>query len=186
MKSNIVKNMMVSISEYATVSEEATLYETVMALEKAQQEWDRTRYPQRAVLVYDKTRRIVGKVSQFDVIRALEPKYSELEDQISLSRFGYSPLKMRSLLKEYNLWNKPLNDICRKAAQLKVKTFMYAPTEGEFVDENATLDEAIHQLIMGRHQSLLVTRGKEKEIVGILRKTDVFSEIAAAVKSCNL
>ncbi len=186
MKSNIVKSLMVPVSEYGTVSEEATLYEAVMALEKAQKEWDQTRYPQRAVLVYDKTRRIVGKLSQFDVIRSMEPKYEEIGDKISLSRFGYSPLDMKSLLKEYKLWHKPLNDICRQAAKMKVKTFMYTPTEGEFVDENATLDEAIHQIIMGRHQSLLVTRGEEKEIVGILRKTDVFAEIAETIKACNL
>ena len=186
MKSNVVKNLMVPVSEYGTVSEEATLYEAIMVLEKAQNEWDQTRYPQRAVLVYDKNDRIVGKLSQFDVIRSMEPKYEEIGGKIYLSRFGYSPLDVKSLLKEYKLWHKPLNDICRTAAKMKVKTFMYTPTEGEFVDENATLDEAIHQLIMGRHQSLLVTRGKEKQIVGILRKTDVFAEIAEAIKACNL
>jgi len=45
----------------------------------------------------------------------------------------------------------------------------------ECLNENATLDEAIHILIMGHQQSLLVTR--EREIVGILRLTDVFSAI---------
>ncbi len=52
---------------------------------------------------------------------------------------------------------------------------MYSPTEGEYLSENATLDEAIHMLVMGYHQSLLVTRGRR--IVGILRLTDVFATV---------
>jgi predicted transcriptional regulator len=43
------------------------------------------------------------------------------------------------------------------------------------VSEGGTLDEAIHLLIMGHHQSLLVKR--DDQIVGILRLTDVFSAV---------
>lgn len=175
---------MVPLSEFVTISEEATLYEAVMALEKDREAFDQKRYRHRVVLVHDINNRIVGKVGQFDVIHALEPKYCEIEDQISLSRFGYTPMDMKSLLKEYKLWNQPLNDICQKANQYKIKSFMHTPTEGEYVDENATLDEAINQIFIGSHKSLLVTR--EKEIVGILRQTDVYMEIVQAIKSCKL
>jgi len=60
---------------------------------------------------------------------------------------------------------------------------MYTPTEGEYVAEDATLDRAIHQLVIGRHQSLLVTH--EDRIVGILRLTDVFMEICTLIKACQ-
>ena len=60
---------------------------------------------------------------------------------------------------------------------------MYNPTEGEYVTEDTTLEVAIHQLIVGRHQSLLVTRNRD--IVGILRLTDVFREIAIKVAACS-
>ena len=43
MKTYKIKDLMVPMSEYATVSEEATLYEAVLALEKAQEEFDHTR-----------------------------------------------------------------------------------------------------------------------------------------------
>ena len=33
---------------------------------------------------------------------------------------------------------------------------MYTPAEGEFVSQDASLDEAIHQFVLGKHQSLLV------------------------------
>ena len=45
---------MVPISEYATVPEGATLLETLLALEKAQEEFQQTRYSHRAVLILDK------------------------------------------------------------------------------------------------------------------------------------
>lgn len=56
--------------------------------------------------------------------------------------------------------------------------------EGEYVAENATLDEAIHLLVMGNHQSLLVPR--DKSIIGILRLTDVFREVCRMIKACAL
>jgi CBS domain-containing protein len=59
---------------------------------------------------------------------------------------------------------------------------MYTPTEGEYVSEDATLAVAIHQLVVGHHQSLLVTRGDQ--IVGILRLTDVFAAIFHKMKTC--
>lgn len=183
MKLNTVKNLMVPLSEFIAISEEATLYEAVIALEKDREAFDQNRYRHRVVLVHDRNNKIVGKVGQFDVIHALEPKYGEIEDQISLSRFGYTAMDMKSLLKEYKLWNKPLNDICQKANQYKIKSFMHTPTEGEYVDENAALDEAINQIFIGRHQSLLVTR--EKEIVGILRQTDIYMEIVQSIKACK-
>ena len=54
MKSLTVFELMVPLSEYATVSEDSTLFEAVLALEKAQDEFDKTRYRHRAVLVFDK------------------------------------------------------------------------------------------------------------------------------------
>jgi CBS-domain-containing membrane protein len=62
---------------------------------------------------------------------------------------------------------------------------MYSPTEGEYGPMDATLDQALHQLVVGHHQSLLVTKDG-KEIVGILRLTDVFQEISEMIKACNL
>lgn len=179
-----VKDLMVPLHEYATVSENATLFEAVMALEKAQSEFDQHRYRHRAILILGEGGNVVGKVSQLDILRALEPKYGEMGNQIPLTRFGYSPEFMKSLLEKFSLWETPINEICKKSAGLKVTAFMYVPTEGEYVPEHASLTEAIHLLVMGHHQSLLVT--KDEKIVGILRLTDVFREITQIVKECNV
>ncbi len=184
MKTIKVKDLMVPLEEYATVSEDGTLFEAVAALEEAQNKLDRTRYKylHRAILVYDKNNKIVGKVSQHDVLSALEPKYGDLGDPGKLSRAGFSPQFLKSMLEHQPLWESPLKDKCIKAAKIKVKKFMYTPTEGEYIEDTATLEHAIHQLIMGHHHSLLVTRGKN--IVGILRLTDVFAEAFRIMKAC--
>lgn len=178
-----VKELMVPLSGYATVSQDASLRDAVKALKQAQKEFDQTRDRHRAILVTDENNKIVGKLSQLDVIRSLEPKYLKFDDKNELSRFGLSKDYMDAILKEHRLWEEPLDNICEKAAKIIVKTIMYAPTEGEYVREDASMEEAIHQLVMGRHQSLLVTSGKD--IVGILRLTDVFREIANRISACN-
>ena len=184
MKRITVKELMVPLEEYATVSKEATLFETISALERAQKEYDKLHYKHRAVLVFDKNNKIVGKVSQLDVLRCLEPKYGEMGDPAKLSRTGFSPEFLKSMLEQYALWDKPLEEVCSRAAGRKVKDFMYTLTEREYIEESAHMGEAIHQLVMGHHQSLLVVR--DDKIVGILRLPDVFSEICERVKTCEL
>ena len=177
-----VKDMMVAIKDYATVPEDATLSDAVLALEKAQAEFDQSRYRHRAVLVLDSQGKVVGKVSQMDLLKALEPKLDKLLDTRSLSRTGYTLGYLESLTK-HGFWGKPLDDLCRKAADLHVKDFMYAPQKGEFIREDADLNEAVHQLVVGQHHSLLVTRGEE--IVGVLRLTDVFKLVTEKIKACK-
>jgi CBS domain-containing protein len=183
-KSYLVKDLMVPLSEYATVAEDATLYEAVLSLEEAQEKFEdkHTRYRHRAILILDKNNNVIGKLSQLDVLRALEPKYQDMVEGKESHRLGISKSFMRSVLKDYNLFANPLDDICRKAGEQPVKKIMYAPTEGEFVSEDASLDIAIHRLIVGQHQSLLVTR--DEKIVGILRLTDVFAAVFHKMKEC--
>lgn len=175
---------MVPISEYATVSEGATLFEAYLALEEAQTAYDQNKYMHRAVLVLNKDNRVVGKVSQLDVLRALEPKDKKFEVLESIKKFKFSPQFIMNLHDQNLMKNEPLLDICRKGAQIKVEDLMRTPTEGEYIEENASLNIAIHQLVRDSHMSLLVTKGKD--IVGILRLTDVFTAIFHIMKECGI
>jgi Mg2+/Co2+ transporter CorC len=177
-----VKDIMVPLADYATVSENANLHEAVFALREAQHKFDLSKDPHRAIIVLDNKGNVVGKLSQLDLLKGLEPNYDKIGDFRETSRFGFTPDFLKSLMKNYGLWNHPLMDLCKKAAEKKVKDIMYTPTRGEFVLEDAFLDEAIHQLIMGHHQSLLVT--KDKKIVGILRLSDVFREVCDLILAC--
>jgi CBS-domain-containing membrane protein len=185
MKTRKVKDLMVPLAEYATVNEEASLHAAVLALEEAQKRFRQDRYKHRAILVLDKSKHVVGKLSQLDVLKGLEGGYKKMGDFKGISHTGFSTEFIKSMMDKYDLWKKPLEDICRRSPHIKVKDIMYTPTEGEYVHQEATLDQALHQLVVGHHQSLLVTKDG-KEIVGILRLTDVFQEVCEMIKVCQM
>ncbi len=170
---------MIPLSEYATAPEDASLAEAVEALEVAQNEYKKT-YKHRAILAYDKNDRIVGRVSQLDVLRALESRYNQISESPRISRHGFSKNFIKSIFSQFNFLDEPFNDVCKRTASLKVKDIMYTPTEGEYVDTEASIGEAIHQFIMGPHQSLLVT--ENGDIVGILKLTDVFLDVCKTIR----
>jgi len=182
MKTLSVKELMVPIEEYATVSPDANLYEAVLALEKAQMAFDPAKHKHRSILVLDSEKAVVGKLDIFDILMALEPKYGELEATGVLSSSGYSPDSIADMLKNNVFWGEPLEFVCSRATKMNVSEFMEAPADGVYIDENATLADAIHQLVLCRYQSLLVNRGDK--VVGILRLSDVFTKICDKIKTC--
>jgi CBS domain-containing protein len=183
LKTTRVKDVMVPLSEYATVSREATLFEAVHALKEAQANFDQTKYRHRAILIYDENNRIVGKVNFQSILRGLEPKYDAMISDRGPMHLGFTKKFQHAIIEQLKLWDDPLDDICAKAANVKVKSFMTTPRPEEQVSVDSPLNEAIHYLVMGHHQSLMVTEGGE--VVGILRLTDVFDLVADAVSKCS-
>ena len=61
---------------------------------------------------------------------------------------------------------------------------MQVPSEGEFIEQEAPLEIAVLQLVMGRHLTLFVT--KDKKIVGVLRLTDTFEAVFHTMKECEV
>jgi len=176
MKTITINDLMVPLEEYATISEDASFSDAIQALESAQQAFDQTKYRHRAVLVLDKAKRPIGKISQMDALKALEPKYKEIQAEDTKGTFRhFNRMFLNSMLEHHRLFDGSLDDLREKAAKTKVKEYMHTLSADECLNENATLDEAIHILIMGHQQSLLVTR--KREIVGILRLTDVFTAV---------
>ena len=60
MKTVIVKELMVPLEEYATVPQEANLYDAVLALEKAQKAFDPSKHKHRAILVLDEKKTLLA------------------------------------------------------------------------------------------------------------------------------
>ncbi len=184
MKNYTIKDVMVPLSEYATVPEGASLHEAVMALEKAQEQFDRSKYHHRAVLILDKQKRVIGKINQFDVLRAIEPKSEKMAQLDDINQFGFSERFISETREQYRLESAHSEDISKVATNIKVEDVMQSPSEGEYIEENESLETAIHQLVMGSHLSLLVI--KEKDIVGVLRISDVFAAVFHELKSHEL
>jgi signal-transduction protein with cAMP-binding, CBS, and nucleotidyltransferase domain len=88
------------------------------------------------------------------------------------------------MLKDNVFWDEPLEFICERTKTLRVSDIMETPANGTYIDENANLSEAMHQLVAGRYQSLLVTAAEK--VIGILRLSDVFTQICDKIKTCEL
>lgn len=184
MKRYSAKDLMVPLSEYATVPMGATLHEAVLALEKAQEEFTDNRYSHRAVLVLDEDGRVVGKLSQLDFLRALEERNKEDGEIGDIGKFGFSPTAIIAHGEKHRVKSLSGEEILKISQDARVEAFMQSVSVGEYIDENASLDTAVHQLTTGFHLSLLVTSGRE--IVGILRLADVFGAAFHVMKKSEL
>ncbi|MCP3954990.1 MAG: CBS domain-containing protein [Desulfobacterales bacterium] len=180
MKQFTVKDLMVPISEYATVPEGSTVLDAIVALEKAQEDFAHTRYSHRAVLILGKDKRVVGKLSQFDFLRSLEPGGEQAAVLADIDKFGFSAKAVALQREQYRLQEVPLAEIFQDAAKLKVEEFMQTPAESEFIEAKTSLHTAIHQMIIDPTLSLLVV--EKQEIVGILRLSDVFGAVFHTMK----
>ncbi|MEW5911614.1 MAG: CBS domain-containing protein [Thermodesulfobacteriota bacterium] len=177
-----VKDLMVPLAEYVTVPRNATVYQAVEALEQSWATKTKGGHRHRAVLVLDRKKNVVGKLSQHAIVRVLEPKYSEIGDLDRLTHFGLNVDFLQSMVERQELWTDPLKTLCTRAASLKVKDVMTIPGEEDYVKHDATLAHACHMLVMGHKLSLLVTKGKQ--VIGVLRLVDVFDKIRELIKTC--
>jgi len=180
-----VKDLMVPISEYASVPVGTSLLDAISALEMAQEAYTVSKYQHRAILVLDENGHVVGKIGQLRILKAIESRYdleSEVED---LKNFNFSEEYIAQRREQYRVSGPIFNqESLQAAAQKKVEEFMQKPAPGEFVSEDSSLDVAIHKLVSGTHLSLLVTR--EDEIIGILRIADVFAAVFHEMKMADL
>lgn len=183
MKTKSVKDLMVPLSDYATVSEDATLNEAVAALKQSQAQFDQQKYRHRAVLVLDADKRPVGKVDIHGILRALEPKYDDMFSDTNPIHMGFTRKYQKAIFESMKLWQDPMDQLCEKASRIKISSFMATPVDSEMIEPEASLGQAIHQLVLGDFQSLLVI--KDKQVVGILRLTDVFEFINDAILECK-
>jgi len=162
----IVKDLMVPLEAYTRVPETASLYDAVKALEKALTgpAADPSRPKDRAVLVQASDGRVLGKLSLWDVLRGLEPRYDR-------------PVEPLVMVDEYFTWTHSMfANLAEKARSIVAKDLLREHSRDETIDENAPLDQAVHQLVHGKLLSLLATRGER--IVGILRLSDVFTAVS--------
>jgi len=175
-----VKDLMISLSEYATVSRDATILEALAALSKAQMGLDNNRYHHRAVLALDTNGVVVGKLSHWAIIRSLEPKLLCEKDVQSLARAGLKADFIQRRTSNLSWFTGDLSRMCRDAANIGVCDAMIPIDSG--IDENSPITEAVHLLVMTHDYSTMVTR--HGEVIGILRLADVFEEVADIIRCC--
>lgn len=168
-----IKDIMIPIENYASVHQDSSMYDALIAIRKSQEKLSPGMQPIRAVLVVDDSNNIVGKMGHAAFLRALEPKYNKIIDFEKLTRAGVSAAFISSMTDNLRLWQDDFVTICRQASTIKVKNVMSPVSES--IDENASITEAIHQIIVLQLLSLLVKSGSN--IVGIVRLSDLFHEV---------
>lgn len=179
MERKTVKDLMVPLENYAVVDENATLLEAILALDKSQEQLETKRQPHRAILVINNRGEVIGKIGQLAFLKALEPKYQALSDRGALAKVGISAEFLSSMMESFRSQGAELSQLCRRAASIKAKDIM-SPVK-ESITASSGLGEAIHQFIHTQALSLLVE--ENNKVVGLLRLSDLFDEIAETMRS---
>lgn len=178
-----VRDLMVPADRFPKISSQTSFYEAIIALEVAQRKFMAGEAEQRILLVEDDNHTIIGKLSPIDLLRGLETNYSRVVAEKTLSRFGYANI-WKTMQEDFNLWGDPFHDLCRKAAEVEVKDFLKGPSEGQTVAMDDIMARCFHLFVMNRHDSLFVVDAGR--IVGLLRFSDVYSEVSRIMKECRI
>ena len=178
-KEKLVKELMVPLSDYALVNENETVAEAIAYLRKRRKEFTHGKHMPRALLVLNSAGKVVGQLEYSDFIKALEPKYAHLGDLGTLARAGISNELVNSMMENLKFWESSLEDACRRIGGLKVNAL--ARPIAESIDENETLQMAIHKVLLMQAMRIPVTR--REEVVGVLRMADIFDEISTYIES---
>lgn len=174
MKTLKVKDLMLSLSDYAVVPMGATLLEAIRALDEAQKSVFPQRHRHRAVLVSDARGEIVGKLDHLAFLRALLPERGAFLDEDTLERAGVTD-DMQSISEGmFDFLGEALLDVATRARNVTVGDFL-TPAKVS-VEPEASLYDAIKAFLQNEELSLLVRKGGV--IIGILRLSDLFDELA--------
>ena len=178
-----VRDLMVPADKFFKISCDATIYQGLAALENAQEKYMSGTAEQRILLVEDEEGKILGKMSPIDLLSGLENNYKRIKYEETLKHLGVRYI-WTTMQKDYNLWEDPFTNLCRKAAEVKVKEFIKPISEGQTVFMNDPMGKCLHLFIMNRHDSLFVFEGKN--VVGLLRFSDVYRKASETMKECGI
>lgn len=182
MENMTVGELMVPTDRFPKISESATFYEALMALETAQEKYLAGISEQRILLVENEAGKIMGKISPVDLLRGLETNYNKIDAEKTLSRFGLSTI-WKTFKDEHHLWENPFKDLCQKADAVQIKDFIKGPAEGQSVGLADPMAKCFHSFVMNRHDALFVV--ENDQIVGLLKFSDVYQKASATMKACQ-
>ena len=174
---NLVRDLMVSAPNCGRIHQDATIGTASLMLEYGHNRpfADGEVLNHATLLVLDKENLVVGKLSPTEIVRNMDQIYHSQQGSEAIAHTaasGLTPALLQSLTQNSPLRCESFEQICQNVLGLKVKDCMVLPQSNECVLESDRLEEAIHKLAMGAHQSLLVT--SQERIVGLLRLCDVF------------
>ncbi len=172
-----VKDLMLALSEYAVVDEDATVFDALRALQKSQERLSSDRQPHRAVLVRNRRGEIVGKLHHFAFLRALLSERKALATRELMDRAGVADDLRESSMRMLDFLTAELVDVGERVRHVAVRD-VYTTTTIR-IDEETPLLDAIANFLDHHTLSLLVTRSGKT--VGLLRLSDLFDELSRQI-----
>jgi CBS domain-containing protein len=172
-----VADIMVPLSEYAVVDDDATIVDALRALQESQEKLPLGRQPHRAILVRNRAGRIIGKMHHFAFLRALLPERKARAAQELFDRAGVGDDFRDASMRMLDFLVGDFVDVCERARNVVVGDVCTPVTVS--IRDRASLSDAIPMFLAHETLSLLVTR--EGETVGILRLSDFFDELSRQI-----
>jgi len=176
-----IQELMRPLDQFPRISAQALFHDVMDALDQANAEYLSGVSKQRLLLVENSDGTILGKISPKDVLRSLEPQYDKINSFKDDIRFGL-PQLVETMKRDFLLWQDPLGDLCRKAAEIRADKIMSRPSPVQGVKISDRIDNAFHLFATTGHDSLYVTQ--DDEIIGLLRFTDIYAAIRKTVQAC--
>ncbi len=177
MRNILIKTVMIPLLDYVTIKETSTVYDVFQVLEKNKAD---NHHSHRDVIVVDDNGKFKGKVTMLDIFRTLEPNYKKLfknyEDGTLTKDYVINAIR------DFDLWMEPMKSICERGASVKVSEIMHVPVDHEYLQEDDSLEKALHEYVMGVHQPMIVKKGNT--VTGVLRFGDLFEVIREEMLAC--
>ena len=173
MEKRHVRDIMIPIEDYAVVSQDATIKEALKIMKESSERLSPEKFRHLGILVRDSEGRIVGKLTQTDILKGLEPNYKDLGGSFLSAVMREKVTDIMTDVPDSTFMQR-----CKAQKDKKVREFM--TTAALSVDENESLSHALHIMLISDHRGLLVTR-QGKEPVGVLRLTDIYQLVEKAI-----
>lgn len=182
MQQTTIKDLMIPRDNYLILEESSSLIQAMTALADRQKEGCCPVH--NTVFVRNEKDQIVSRLTIFDLMRAVEPKYKEVTG-LNLNHFGFSNDYLESIIKTNDLWAKPLEELCAKVPRIKIRDIMLEIPKSEKISISEDLHRAMNRMILNHHHLLLVYDANDR-FAGTLRSIDLFKLILNLVEQCQL
>ncbi|TWI74146.1 CBS domain protein [Desulfobotulus alkaliphilus] len=179
-----VRDFMVPTEKFPTIQDSATFTEAVLALEASQEAFLAGKQEQRILLVFDDAGKIVGKLTPIDIVRGLEPNFDKVVDKEAGAFISNVNYVIDSMKKQTQLWSKPIDDLCVRAKDMRVRDFVKSTPRSQIIGADASLNDALHAFVIFGHDAIFAMDGPV--VAGVLRFSDVYREIQRQIKACKI
>jgi len=164
-----VRDIMIHISDYTTITEDKTIKEAIIVLMKS---FDNVissskllKTGHRSILVFDSNNEnLIGIISILDLIGALRPAYLKIPKPSMAESIQYSPM----------FWSGMFSTQAQSMADMLVSDIM--SEEIPYIQGDTNLMELADIMYRKKIRRMIVLSGRE--IVGVVREQELFFEIA--------